>query len=252
MTQKYILPVLAVIGLGIAIAAVIQGNLTPAIVQPVVQPVKVPFGSYIAGAGMIETRTENIAIGTPVSGIVMVIIVKWGDWVKAGDPLFKIDDRDVRGQLVPAIAKVKEAEATLAKLRNLLSLGERMGVGPISALDLANRRFDVSTAEAVLGSAQAQVEQLRVEVERRTIRAPVDGRILQIKTHPGEFADSDVLAKLLMLLGDDTRLHVRVDIDENATWRVRPVASAMCAATRSSKQLCSSSASSLMLSGRCR
>ena len=30
-----------------------------------------------------------------------------------------------------------------------------------------------------------------------------------------------------MLLGDATRLHVRVDIDENDAWRVRPGASAM-------------------------
>jgi RND family efflux transporter MFP subunit len=190
--------------------------------------VRAPFGSYVAGAGMVETSTENIAIGTPVSGIVATIYVKWSDWVSAGDPLFKIDDRDLQALLLPAQAKVKEAEATLAKLQNLLKLGEELTPGrSITALELANRRFDVGVAEAVLGSARAQVEQLKMEVERRTVRAPLPARVLQIKTHLGEFAQSGVLATPLMLLGDDRRLNVRVDIDENDAWRVRRDAPAL-------------------------
>lgn len=227
MTRKYVLPLLAGLGVLAAVVTVIEGNRSPAVVAPLIPSAQAPFGSYVAGAGMIEPRTENIAVGTPVSGIVATIYVKWGDRVNAGDPLFKIDDRDLQGQLLPAAARVKEAEANLAKLKNILRIGERLGVGPISALELSNRRFDVASAEAVLGSAQAQVEQLKIEVERRTIRAPVAGRILQIKMHLGEFAQSGVLATPLMLLGDDTRLHVRVDIDENDAWRVRPEASAL-------------------------
>jgi len=66
MMSKYALPLLAIIGLVFAIGAVIQGNETPAITLPPVQAAKVPFASYVAGAGIIEASTENIAIGTPV------------------------------------------------------------------------------------------------------------------------------------------------------------------------------------------
>src|SRR5262249_31615692 len=58
-------------------------------------------------------------------------------------------------------------------------------------------------------------------------RAPLSGRILQIKIHPGEYAQSGVVNPPLMLLGDDRRLHVRVDINENDAWRVKPTAGAM-------------------------
>jgi multidrug efflux pump subunit AcrA (membrane-fusion protein) len=88
----------------------------------------------------------------------------------------------------------------------------------------------VAVNEAVLASAAAQVEQIKIEIERRTIRAPVSGRILQIKTRLGEFAQSDILSvpsTPLMLFGDDTRLHVRVEVDENDAWRVQPSASAL-------------------------
>jgi multidrug efflux pump subunit AcrA (membrane-fusion protein) len=227
MRNKCALPLLAVVGLVIAIGAVIRGNETPAIPLPPVQSAKVPFASYIAGAGIIEASTENIAIGTPVAGIVTAIYVKWNDGVNAGDPLFKIDDRDMQGQLLLATAKVKEAEANLAKANYLLKLGEGLSVGSsISALDKENRRFDVAIKEAGLASATAQVEQIKIEIERRTIRAPVTGRILQIKTRLGEFAQSGALTTPLMLLGDDSRLHLRVDIDENDAWRVQSGANA--------------------------
>jgi RND family efflux transporter MFP subunit len=177
---------------------------------------------------MIEASTENIAIGTPVSGIVAAIYATWGDRVNAGDPLFKIDDRDLQGQLPVAVSKVKESEATLAKTRNLLKIAEGLRIGSsISGVDLANRRFDVAINGAVLESAAAQVEQIKIEIERRTIRAPVTGSILQIKTRLGEFAQGGVLATPLMLLGDTKFLHLRVDIDENDAWRVQPGASAL-------------------------
>jgi HlyD family secretion protein len=228
MIGKYLLPLLAVLGLAVSISTVIQGNQTPSVVAPPFQAAKAPYASYVAGAGMVESSTENIEIGTPVSGIVSAIYVKWGDRVNAGDPLFKIDDRDLQGQLLVELAKVKEAEANLDKTKNLLRVAEGLRPGnSISEVEMANRRFDTAINEAVLGSASAQVEQIKIEIERRTICAPVSGRILQIKTHLGEFALNGTLNTPLMLLGDNTRLHVRVDIDENDAWRVRPGAPAM-------------------------
>src|SRR5262245_2599408 len=227
MISKYVFPLLAIIGFALSISTVLQGNQTPSVVPPVAQPAKAPFDSYVEGAGMVESSTENIEIGTPVSGIVSAIDVKWNDRVNSGDPLFKIDDRDLQGQLLVAVAKVKEAEASLAKTKHLLKVAEGLKPGSsISEVEMANRRFDVAINEAVLGSASAQVEQIKIEIERRTIRAPVSGRVLQIKTRLGEFAPSGALSTPLMLLGDDTRLHVRADIDENDAWRVRPGAPA--------------------------
>jgi HlyD family secretion protein len=256
MIRKLVLPLLAVIGFGVAIAMVLRGNQTAPAAQPVVRPAGTPFSSYVFGPGIVEASSENIAIGTPVSGIVTAVYVKWGDRVKSGAPLFKVDTRDleaqilpanakvkeVESQLLPAAAKVDEAEATLAKAENRLKVGEGLEAGvSISAEEMSNRHFDVETDKAILASAQgqieqvksqvasakAQVEQIESEIALRTIRAPISGRILQMKTRLGEYAQSGVLSTPLMLLGDDTSLHVRVDIDENDAWRFQPCASAM-------------------------
>lgn len=227
MILKYVLPILALVGFGVAAVIVFEGNRTPPVVAPRSASVNSPFNAYVYGTGIVEASTENIAIGTPTSGIVTAIYVKWGDQVKKSDPLFKIDDRDLQAQLPPAMAKVKEAEARLEKHKHRLSVGERLEPNvSISAEEIANRRFDVGIDDAALASAHAQVEQIKSEINRRTVRALVSGRILQIKTRPGEFAQSGTVAPL-MLLGDDTRLHLRVEVDENDAWRVQPCAAAV-------------------------
>lgn len=223
MIRKYLVPLLAIIGVALAIAMVIADNRPAPVAQPSVQPAKAPFSSYIFGPGIVEAGSENIAVGSPASGIVTTVYVKWGDRVKKGDRLFKIDTRDLQAQLLPATAKVQEADANLQKVRNRLKVGE--GLKPnvsISAEDLANRRYDVAIAEATLASARAQVEQIKQQIELRTVRAPVSGRILQLKILPGEFAQSGIVNPPLILLGNEAELHVRVDIDESDAWRFRP------------------------------
>src|SRR6202171_3802036 len=167
MIRKYLLPFLAIAGLGTAIFMVIQGNRTVSVVQPAVQSAQAPFTSSIFGPGIVEARSENIAIGTQVSGTVTAIYVKWGDKVKAGAPLFKVDTRDLEAQLLPANAKVKEmeaqilpatakvneAEATTAKAENRLKVGEGLEPGvSISAEEMSNRAFAHGFDQAMIAS----------------------------------------------------------------------------------------------------
>jgi len=228
MSRRYLLPLFAVVGFGLTIAAVMLGNQSPPAAPASGPSAQAPVTDYVAGAGIIEASTENIAIGTPVSGVVTTMYVKWGDQVSAGAPLFKIDDRDLQGQLPVVVAKVQEAEEKLGKSKNLFKVGEGLSSGrSISEVELANRRFDVGMSEGALAAARAQVEQIKIEIDRRVVRAPVAGRVLQINTHVGEFAQSGVLSSPLMLFGDDSRLHVRADIDENDAWRVQATAPAL-------------------------
>src|SRR5579863_5088975 len=108
---KYFLPSFGLLGVAGAAAMVKEGNPTPPPTKPLFPPAEAPFSSYIFGPGIVEASTQNIAIGTPVSGIVTAIYVKWGEQVKTGAPLFKVDTRDLDAQLLPAKAKVNEADA---------------------------------------------------------------------------------------------------------------------------------------------
>jgi multidrug efflux pump subunit AcrA (membrane-fusion protein) len=236
MLTKYIIPAFALCGVIFAVLFVRAGNKPTPASQPVALPAQAPFDAYIAGAGIIEASTENIAIGTVVPGVVNEIFVKTGDHVSKDQPLFKIDDREMRAILLvreasheSAKAKAAVELANLADLENQLSMYKDIGdARAITKEELDKRQFAVNTQKAKLLSAQsdvksaeAQLEQTKIDLDRLIVRAPVDCDVLQVKIRKGEFAQTGVLSTPLMLLGDVKVLHVRVDIDENDAWRLK-------------------------------
>ena len=239
--RRFLLPLLAVLG-AISVFVVAGHSDRPAPPPQVVAPPAVAsFPAYIAGSGIIEASSRNIAISTPVGGVVTQIFVEVGSMVKAGDPLFRLDDRDLaaqlqtrRAQLASAKTLIGEAEATLGDVRVQLKLAESItDRRAISEEDLSKRRFAVQLADARLkaaaadvANAEAQVKETETNLERLTVRAPVDGQILQVNIRLGEYAATGVLSTPLMVMGRVDRLNVRVDIDENDAWRFRPGAAA--------------------------
>jgi RND family efflux transporter MFP subunit len=228
MLRKYLLPFLALIGicLGVFIAARANRTLPPApAVSAAPQP---PYRAFVAGAGIIEANTENISIGTQLAGIVSKIYVQIGSQVKTGDPLFTIDDRAQRAFVAVKTAAVKVAEAQLAQANYELGLGEGLTEKRVLSLeDRETRRHAAQTVEAQLAQAKADLESAKTDLDRLTVRAPVDGQVMQLKIHLGEFAPAGVLTQPLILLGSVEPMNVRVNVDENDAWRVRANADAI-------------------------
>lgn len=202
---------------------------------PPVKPPEKPPGTRLAATGIIEAREENVAIGTPIPGLVTQVLVKVSQQVDKGTPLMQLDDRELQAQLLQAKAAVVVNQAqvgvALAQLGKAQDNLDRLKSIPdqraISQDDLRNRTNDVKVAEAQLASseaqskaAQAEVEQIRLLMERLTIRAPRPGTILQVNIREGEYASiQNRLAP--MILGDLDKLQVRADVDEQNAVRVR-------------------------------
>jgi multidrug efflux pump subunit AcrA (membrane-fusion protein) len=253
MLTKYILPAVAAIGIVFAVSFVVAGNKPVAATLPVALPAQAPFSNYVAGAGIVESSTENISIGTPVAGVVTKLDHWIGDHVKAGDVLFRIDSRDQeaelkvrRALLESAKANVEAQEATVADAENQWTKVKQLGPRAMSQEDLDKRKFAAQAAEAKLTQAkadvvsdQASIEATETELERRIIRATVDGTVMQCKIHVGEFAPAAAVASTadpLMVLGNTDVLNVRVDVDENDVWRIDTTKAAM-AYVRSNRDL---------------
>lgn len=97
---------------------------------------------------------------------------------------------------------LRQAEWQLAQARASLALLKAGAWEP-----------DKKIAYANLELARAQVEQARVALELLTIRAPIDGTILQVNVRPGEYVSAAPGAGLV-LMGSLRPMHVRVSIDE--------------------------------------
>jgi HlyD family secretion protein len=242
MFTRYVLPIVAVIGVIFAVVFVHGSNQVVPATQPVAEPAQAPYSSYVAGAGIVEASTENIEVGTLVPGVVSEIYKKIGDHVKAGEPLFKIDSRDLVAELAVRKAALESAKANQTALEWAAADAERqwqnvklMGdVRAMSTEDIDRRRFSTQEAQAKVlqakadvGSADAMVKATETDLDRRIVRALVDGTIMQCKIHLGEYAQIGPLDPPLMLLGNTDVLNVRVDIDENDAWRMDTTRPAM-------------------------
>jgi HlyD family secretion protein len=203
MIRKYLLPLMAVLGLVIIVVAIFLDNRPEPEPSSAIRWPAVAFESYVSGAGIVEGSGGNILVGAPGQGIVVAVYVKWGDRVSVGDKLFKIDDREQLAQRIPALAAVQEAHAKVLQSRELLRLAESVpDQRAVSREDLTNRRSSVVIAEAAWVSAKARADQINLAVQ------------------------GGGQAKPVMLLGNDQQLQVRVDVDEFDAHRVTSGAAA--------------------------
>jgi len=145
----YILPFIAVALFLFEVGYVVWSRQTPPPAESVVTPPTVPRGlRAIAGAGLIEAKRENIPIGSLVAGVVTEVYVKRGDMVKKGDPLFRLDDRDLQAQLKVAVANLGAADAQF----------ERLLAAP--------QQGDIPTSEAAVEEAKAHYTDSEVAYRR--------------------------------------------------------------------------------------
>ncbi|MCW8132860.1 MAG: HlyD family efflux transporter periplasmic adaptor subunit [Planctomycetota bacterium] len=316
---KWIIAVLAVLGGSFGIVQSFRANAQQAVPPLANEPVRNPHAACIAGAGLIEPRSESVMIGVPQPGLVLKVHVKKGVAVKAGDPIFELDARSQEAQKISLQAAVKTAQANLdaikayrrkedeplllAKVRqseanvaqmaaaleqaradreqsewNLKDLKDREdrlketvagGASPETELeraryatkmgeaalnsahekvrnmeaqkegmlatvdqaraDLALYRAgpwaaDVRKAEAALAEAAARLESNRIEIERMTVRAPLDGEVLRMNLRAGEYLTGGAMTpdSAPVVVGNLKDLHVRVDIDEFDAPRFKP------------------------------
>jgi HlyD family secretion protein len=240
-SKQLILPVVALVGFGLAAVAIIGTEQSPTASRPLAEPAAAPFASYIGGTGQLEPPGKTVGIGAPEGGIVVEVPIKVGDQVRAGQTLFRVDDRVRKAErdqraadLAMAQAGIGEAEANLGDYRIQLKLAEAVSDRrAVSTEDLSKRRFAVrlyeaklATARAQLLSYQAQLDGTEAELARLTVTAPFDATILQLNIRSGEYASAAALTTPLVILGRTGKFHIRVQIDQNDAWRFRPGAAA--------------------------
>jgi HlyD family secretion protein len=200
-----------------------RSQATPALAAPAT-----PFPGTVAGVGVIEPRSEAIAIGTHLPGIVAAVHVAPGDAVAAGSALFAVDDRAARAELALAEARLRSAEIALEDTRDDSARFQRILARDATSEATATRkRFAVARAETRLLEARAEVHRLATEIERLTVRSPIAGTVWRVDVRPGEYAPAGPTARPLLVVGDASVLHVRVEIDQTDAHRVRPEARAV-------------------------
>ena len=227
---------LAIAGVLLTIATLWGAKEKPIPPPPLEPPPHNPYSATVAASGIIEAVNENVRIAPPVSGLVTQVHVKVGDDVKQGKPLFQLDPRELRAQLqtrqdsIPsAVARIEEQKIRLKdlidQLGRLKAVEDRRAV---SQDDIQRKWHEVEGAKRALIRAKAdlrlartQRDEVKILLERLTVRAPRTGTILQVNVRAGEYAMVGAQDPYI-LLGDTESLQVRADIDEVNAPLVQP------------------------------
>ncbi len=223
MNRKYVLPTLAFFGLLFALFMVFYGARTPPIPPIEFPPPAPPYKHYVAGAGVVEAASEGIKVGAPFNEIVTDVFVSVGQIVKKNIPLFQLNVETLSAEYEEVKQKRDVAKTKYEDQKTELSLYQNLkDKRAVSENEINKQYYSTEAALNELKEAEASIKVIASKIQRSTIRAPMNGQVLQINIHVGESADVNLFNKKPhMLFGQTDPLHIRVEIDEDDAWRVQ-------------------------------
>jgi RND family efflux transporter MFP subunit len=228
MLRKILIPLFAIAGIAFGIFMIYYGSRKPPVARIIFPQPKSPYKDFVAGEGVIESAYKNILIGPTLQEMITDVYVFVGNIVKKGDPIFKVDTRSLESQLNLTLKEVELAKVDYENYTVQFSFYQRLkDKAAVSEQSYQQAFYNKEIAKKKLDVAAAAVETIKIQIERSTTRAPIDGEVLQVNIRPGEFANANPTNQQpLILFGDTNIYHLRVDIDEEDEWRIIKGASA--------------------------
>lgn len=184
--------------------------------------------------------TNQVQVGSELSGLVSRVLVDVNDRVTAGQPLALIDPERLDDAITQAQASVAAAQATVAQnqatlteARSQLARFEevsRLSGGRVPAkTELDNARAAVTRAAATVRASQAQVTSQQAALRSATtqrnkaiIRSPVNGVVLARQVEPGQTVAASFSTPTLFVIAEDlSAMELEVAIDEADVGQVK-------------------------------
>ena len=233
MSKKLIFILLAVVGLvvvGVALSFKFSKKESPGIEVESEVVGRTRIVQTVTATGRIQPKTQ-VNISADVSAKITHLGVKEGDWVKQGTLLIELDGErlaasvesaEANERVAQANASVsfenkKKAEKDLTRARDL----HRSGLETQSQLETAEALYQVERARTdaatdQVAQARANLKQLRDDLSKTRIYAPIAGTISVLNKEVGEIAlGSQFQEDVILVLANLSGMEVEVKVDEN-------------------------------------
>lgn len=193
-----------------------NGNKVSYVTEPIKQG---NLRTTVTATGNLKP-TNEITVGSELSGTVKEVKVDTNDRVTKGQELAKLDTSKLerqtdssRATALAAEARVGQAQATLveseAGLKRLQKLKEASGGKLPSQADMDAAVASAERAKADLASVQAEVQQAQANIgtnesdlQKSVIRSPIDGIILTRNIEPGQTVAATMTAPELFVVAE--------------------------------------------------
>ena len=240
-STRIVLWLVAAIVLGVAAWLLLRPDDTASAPRYVTEPAeRGTLVVRVSATGNLQP-TNQVQVGSELSGIVDRVYVDVNDTVKRGQVLARLDTSRLQdavtksratlaateAQVLQAQATVAEARATLARYRQVAELS---GGKVPSQSEMDTAEANLKRAEANAASARASVAQARADLQsnqtnlaKAQIRSPIDGVVLSRQVEPGQTVAASFQAPVLFTLAENlARMELQVDVDEADVAQVKP------------------------------
>lgn len=186
----------------------------------------------VSATGTLQP-TNEVNVGSEVSGLVDKVFVDDNDHVKKGQELLQLDTSKLRDQadrsraslqsaearLEQSAATVREASANLERLREVsrLSGGKVPSQSEMATAEATYARAvaDQNSARAAVTEAKAAHSSDLINLSKASIRSPIDGVVLTRAVEPGQTVAASFQVATLFTLAEDLReMELEVNVDE--------------------------------------
>ncbi len=225
-----VLIVLLVGGFGLRKAGVIGGGLQGTAVETDTAKLKT-ITQVVSASGKIQPEVEVI-IRPDVSGEIIELPVKEGDFVRKGDLLVRIKPDiyqatidNLTAALLTQKARLEQTRASLIQAEAAFLKNEELyKKDVISELDFIQtksaydaEKANLKAAQYQIQSAEAQLRRAQEELEQTVIRAPQDGTVTGLGVEEGErvLGNSQMAGTEMMRVSLLDRMEVLVEVNEN-------------------------------------
>ncbi|MFN0156883.1 MAG: efflux RND transporter periplasmic adaptor subunit [Bacteroidota bacterium] len=203
----------------IAIMAVIssrgQGNIAAIKAAPVaVEVTAVSSGTLTETVAVVGTVSamNDVLVSSETSGRITRVLVKVGDFVKAGQTLVQVDDElkaiavdQSKAQLIAVDASYKKAKSDNDRAESLHATGD------ISNTELEAYRLGLRSAEAQYKTAEVGLRYAQRQLDDARIKTPISGFIASKTVEVGEMVDP---GKEIANVVDISKVKVKLSIPE--------------------------------------
>jgi HlyD family secretion protein len=177
--------------------------------------------------------TNQVEVGSELSGIIESVFVAENDIVKVGQVLARLDTAKLndeveksRATLIVREAAVMQSRATLSeastKLYRLRQLHKISGGKVPAQSEIDTAVANVRRAQAEEKSTLAAVEQAKAELNsdktnlsKATLLSPINGVVLKRSIEPGQTVAASFQAPVLFTIAEDlSKMELHIDVDE--------------------------------------
>ena len=137
-----------------------------------------------------RVRVDTVQVAPEVSGTVVSLPVKDLQYVHKGDLLFQIDLGTFRNDVTQAVGRLAQAKAQASYLNAEAERRLKLTDLSVSAEEKQNAVGIAQGARDAITAATGALDQATLNLERTTVRSPVNGWVTDLLLQQGSFANT--------------------------------------------------------------